>query len=277
MLASSDGRARVTVVSFDGEDHIEFCRRIIEPFNGRQELIDHTGLASKRRDDAVHRPFLVRRNGERSRCRWIPRRHRVCDNPNAERYWQHYKNGKHDHARCRAHGGQSQYAEQKRDCVGDFVQRSRRKLWPRGLKLLGRANSGRDQHVVYSVPERSCTPPNADFHPPPNAHNFLEYDSDDTTDRRVDQKEDHKEGGVRLCRDGPVQRPVLEGAAMSDFMSHYLVPAAIIAVAVVLLLGLINMMRGGSPNRSQKLMRLRVLLQFVAIIVIMATIWAMGR
>ena len=64
---------------------------------------------------------------------------------------------------------------------------------------------------------------------------------------------------------------------MSQFMSHYLVPAAIIAVASVLLLGLINMMRGGSPNRSQKLMRLRVLLQFVAIIVIMATIWAMGR
>jgi len=64
---------------------------------------------------------------------------------------------------------------------------------------------------------------------------------------------------------------------MADFMSHYLVPAAVIAVAVVLLLGLINMMRGGSPNRSQKLMRLRVLLQFVAIIVIMATIWAMGR
>ncbi|MGA8920503.1 MAG: twin transmembrane helix small protein, partial [Pseudolabrys sp.] len=61
---------------------------------------------------------------------------------------------------------------------------------------------------------------------------------------------------------------------MSEFMSHYLVPVAIIAVAIVLLLGLINMMRGGSPNRSQKLMRLRVLLQFVAIIVIMATIWA---
>ncbi|MGB9064204.1 MAG: twin transmembrane helix small protein [Pseudolabrys sp.] len=64
---------------------------------------------------------------------------------------------------------------------------------------------------------------------------------------------------------------------MSEFMSHYLVPAAIIAVATVLLLGLINIMRGGSPNRSQKLMRLRVLLQFVAIIVIMATVWAMGR
>jgi hypothetical protein len=64
---------------------------------------------------------------------------------------------------------------------------------------------------------------------------------------------------------------------MSDFMSHYLVPAAIIAVAIVLMLGLINMMRGGSPNRSQKLMRLRVLMQFVAIIVIMATIWMLGR
>jgi hypothetical protein len=64
---------------------------------------------------------------------------------------------------------------------------------------------------------------------------------------------------------------------MSDFMSHYAVPAAIIAVAIVLVLGLVNMMRGGSPDRSQKLMRLRILLQFVAIVVIMVTIWAMGR
>lgn len=64
---------------------------------------------------------------------------------------------------------------------------------------------------------------------------------------------------------------------MSNFLSHYGVPAAIIAVAAVLTLGLINMMRGGSPNRSQKLMRMRVLLQFIAIAVIMVTIWAMGR
>jgi len=62
---------------------------------------------------------------------------------------------------------------------------------------------------------------------------------------------------------------------MSDFLSYFAVPAAILAVGVVLVLGLINMMRGGSPNRSQKLMRLRVLLQFVAIVVIMATIWVM--
>jgi H+/Cl- antiporter ClcA len=64
---------------------------------------------------------------------------------------------------------------------------------------------------------------------------------------------------------------------MSGLMSSTLVPLAIAAVAVVLVLGLINMMRGGSPNTSQKLMRLRVLLQFVAIVVIMATIWLMGR
>jgi Hypoxia induced protein conserved region len=63
---------------------------------------------------------------------------------------------------------------------------------------------------------------------------------------------------------------------MSDFL-YNLIPFAIGAVAVVLLLGLANMLRGGSPNLSQKLMRLRVLLQFVAIIVIMAAIWAMGR
>jgi hypothetical protein len=62
---------------------------------------------------------------------------------------------------------------------------------------------------------------------------------------------------------------------MSDFMSHYMVPIAVAAVAIVLLLGLINMMRGGSPNTSQKLIRMRVLLQFVAIVVIMATIWIM--
>ena len=64
---------------------------------------------------------------------------------------------------------------------------------------------------------------------------------------------------------------------MSDVMSHYMVPIAIGAVAVVLLLGLLNMMRGGSPNTSQKLMRLRVLLQFVAIVIVMITIWALGR
>lgn len=52
-----------------------------------------------------------------------------------------------------------------------------------------------------------------------------------------------------------------------------LVPIAVLAVAVVLLMGLFNMLRGGSANRSQQLMRMRVLLQFMAIIVIMGVIW----
>jgi NADH:ubiquinone oxidoreductase subunit 6 (subunit J) len=64
---------------------------------------------------------------------------------------------------------------------------------------------------------------------------------------------------------------------MTQFFSYALVPIAVIAVAVVLVFGLVNMMRGGSAQTSQKLMRLRVLMQFLAIIVIMITIWAMGR
>ena len=55
--------------------------------------------------------------------------------------------------------------------------------------------------------------------------------------------------------------------------ANQLVLLACLAVAVVLLLGLVNMMRGGSANLSQKLMRLRVLLQFVAILVIMGVLW----
>jgi Hypoxia induced protein conserved region len=56
-------------------------------------------------------------------------------------------------------------------------------------------------------------------------------------------------------------------------LADALVPVAVIAVAIVLLLGLLNMLRGGSAHRSQQLMRARVLLQFVAIVVIMGVIW----
>ncbi len=54
---------------------------------------------------------------------------------------------------------------------------------------------------------------------------------------------------------------------------NLLVPVAVGAVAIVLVLGLINMMRGGSANTSQKLMRWRVGLQFVAIVVIVIAIY----
>ncbi len=64
---------------------------------------------------------------------------------------------------------------------------------------------------------------------------------------------------------------------MASFLSSIILPIAVAAVAIVLLLGLINMMRGGSPNRSQNLMRLRVLLQFVAIVITMIVVWATSK
>lgn len=66
-------------------------------------------------------------------------------------------------------------------------------------------------------------------------------------------------------------------AAMASFLSSILLPIAVGAVALVLLLGLFNMVKGGSPSRSQNLMRLRVLLQFIAIVITMLAVWAMGR
>jgi hypothetical protein len=57
----------------------------------------------------------------------------------------------------------------------------------------------------------------------------------------------------------------------------YLVPLAVGVVFIVLLLGLWNMLRGGSANTSQRLMRLRVLAQFVAIIVILLTVYFTTR
>lgn len=56
-------------------------------------------------------------------------------------------------------------------------------------------------------------------------------------------------------------------------MESWIILVAIGAVAFVLLLGLANMLRGGDANRSQKLMRWRVMLQFFAIIILMGVVW----
>ena len=64
---------------------------------------------------------------------------------------------------------------------------------------------------------------------------------------------------------------------MTSFLSSIILPVAVAAVAIVLLLGLVNMMRGGSPSRSQNLMRWRVVLQFVAIVITMVVVWATGK
>ena len=56
-------------------------------------------------------------------------------------------------------------------------------------------------------------------------------------------------------------------------LDSFIVTVATGAVAIVLLLGLANMLRGGSANRSQNLMRLRVVLQAVAIVLIVLVLW----
>lgn len=61
-----------------------------------------------------------------------------------------------------------------------------------------------------------------------------------------------------------------------DFV-NYLVPIALLAVTVVLIAGLVNMVRGGDANTSQRLMRWRVILQFVAVLIIMAAVYFIGR
>lgn len=54
-------------------------------------------------------------------------------------------------------------------------------------------------------------------------------------------------------------------------------PIALGAVALVLVLGLANMAKGGSPLRSQKLMQWRVLLQAVALCFVLLTIILMHQ
>ena len=56
-------------------------------------------------------------------------------------------------------------------------------------------------------------------------------------------------------------------------LANVLVAVAVFAVFMVLVAGLVNMMRGGSPNLSQKLMRWRVGLQFLAILIIIGVLF----
>ncbi|HAH10037.1 MAG TPA: twin transmembrane helix small protein [Alphaproteobacteria bacterium] len=66
---------------------------------------------------------------------------------------------------------------------------------------------------------------------------------------------------------------------MAGSLGSVLVGIATAAVAVVLMIGLYSLLRGGDFARSysNKLMRLRVVLQFAAIVVIMAVLYISGR
>jgi hypothetical protein len=59
----------------------------------------------------------------------------------------------------------------------------------------------------------------------------------------------------------------------------FLIPAALVAVTLVLAMGIYALFRGGDFGRSysNKLMRLRVLMQAVAIAVLVGAVWWRAR
>jgi hypothetical protein len=59
----------------------------------------------------------------------------------------------------------------------------------------------------------------------------------------------------------------------------YLIPAALLAVATVLGVGIYALFRGGEFGRSysNRLMRLRVVMQAVAIVVLVGAVWWRSR
>lgn len=56
-----------------------------------------------------------------------------------------------------------------------------------------------------------------------------------------------------------------------------LAPIAVALVILVLIAGLWNMVKGGSPSTSQNLMRMRIILQAIALAVLMAVLWFSGN
>lgn len=62
-----------------------------------------------------------------------------------------------------------------------------------------------------------------------------------------------------------------------EFAYKFVIVAALISVAIILFLGLKNMATGGSPNVSQKLMRMRILFQAIAVVILMFGLFVFGR
>lgn len=64
-------------------------------------------------------------------------------------------------------------------------------------------------------------------------------------------------------------------APMAEDPLFYVVAGACLAVLVVLLVGVLGFARGGEFNRkyANKIMRLRILAQFIAIVLILLFVW----
>jgi ABC-type uncharacterized transport system permease subunit len=73
------------------------------------------------------------------------------------------------------------------------------------------------------------------------------------------------------ARPEPVRRP-LSAAGKEDYMSPmesiltFLIPLAMLTTLVVLGFGVVQMIRGGDPRRSNKLMQYRVVFQGIALL-----------
>ena len=63
---------------------------------------------------------------------------------------------------------------------------------------------------------------------------------------------------------------------MNQIIINTVTGAALAVVAAILLMGLFNMFRGGSPNLSQTLMRARVIAQAVALLLILGMLALFG-
>ena len=62
---------------------------------------------------------------------------------------------------------------------------------------------------------------------------------------------------------------------MPGFLYYLLIPISLLAVLAVLVTGIYAMFKGGDFNKkySNKLMRLRITLQFIAIVIIMSALY----
>lgn len=63
---------------------------------------------------------------------------------------------------------------------------------------------------------------------------------------------------------------------MTDIL-FLLAPFAMLIVVIILALGLWNMLRRGSNEFSQKMMRYRIIAQFVAVVIMLAALYFVGR
>jgi hypothetical protein len=64
---------------------------------------------------------------------------------------------------------------------------------------------------------------------------------------------------------------------MNQTLINVVIILAVGAVAVILFMGLWNMFKGQDPNRSQMLMRARVIAQAIALVILLGALYFFGR